>query len=295
MAKYLDFLVSLPANCRSTMPSPREACYVLHPLRSAIEEESGSARDDDDLFKYAIHLLPEVIAEWQAERVNRIDELISAYDLAHVTQQPELAVFNPEALVFKCCHQFLYGRKEMLAHHCSLVQFCQSTKCWRFGPETQPTIDVNRSRHLHSLIVLAGVDNVQDLNLLDPRIVCVTCPVKYRDRVPGRTAMTWRQCVGWVSPDMGPRGSSHPLQLWHCDYLCGSGHPYSVKIIEWQLLSAEETTGVRAREVLHQASQDAWACAHCTAHLEVQLVLDQVCLHLKQQCVFGQMVLFPQW
>jgi hypothetical protein len=211
MAKYHGFLRSLPGDSQSKMPSAREACLILSPLRSAIEEESGSARDDDDLFKYAICLLPEAILEWQARRVNQIDELISAHYIARSTEQAQRASSNPEALVFRCCYRALYGRKEMLAHHCSSVHFTESTKRWKLGTETSPTIDRHQSPDLESLMVLAGVDSVQDLYLSDMRLVCGACSVSYENKVSGRTAMTWRQCVGRVLLDIANKISSHFL------------------------------------------------------------------------------------
>jgi hypothetical protein len=287
MAKYHDFLRLLPGDCQPRMPSAREACLVLSPLRSAIEEESGSSRDDDDLFKYAIYLLPEAILEWQARRVNQIDELISTHDIARSTGQAQPAPSNPEALVFNCCYRSIYGRKEMLAHHCSSVHFTESTKRWRLGTETLPTIDRRMSPRLESLMLLAGVDNVQDLYLSDMRVVCGACPVKYENKVPGRTAMTWRQCVGRVLFYIINEISSRFLQIRHVD----SYHAYSARAFELQLLTAEETAWVRAHEVLHRQDQDGWACAHCTAHLEVQVVKGQVRLHLEQECVFDNIAL----
>jgi hypothetical protein len=217
MAKYREFLKTKLGRCWREMPSAPEACLVLSSLRSAIEEESGMPRDDGVLFQYAILALPDAIAEWRSTRVAAIDQLISVHNAGKGAH--DLA--NPEQIVFNCCHRHCVGPKEALAHHCSGAHYDDIRKQWKLYTGKALGIDARRTRELRSLMMQTKADTVSDLESLDPRVVCMSCSVDYKDQVSGRPAMTWRQCVGLVHLSMvisnllsAAHSHGSPLHLW---------------------------------------------------------------------------------
>ncbi|RDB27250.1 hypothetical protein Hypma_004519 [Hypsizygus marmoreus] len=97
-----------------------------------------------------------------------------------------------------------------------------------------------------------------DVDTLDPRLLCVKCPVAHYRRLNGRKVFTWRECV------------IHAMEMeLHEDHDTHS----------WHLLTPDTTAIIKLHETKYPSTTDkAWSCNHCTIHVS-DLVTRKATLH----------------
>jgi hypothetical protein len=98
--------------------------------------------------------------------------------------------------------QVLIGWEDAIAHHCCLQSPWTCARDVREPTKTNVEYDARGSAAVTSVVLLFNLDPHNTipsiLDKMDPRIMCVTCPIRERRGIRGRLALSWREAVRFL-------------------------------------------------------------------------------------------------
>lgn len=259
--RYTEYTKTLkPEQWTSIMPLP-EVYKLFDDFISSKDDVIGEISKKDALARF-----PRLTLQFMDSEVNRLASLLPKGTDHSVASMDCYARLNLATSVFGCriCQ---FG-------HISGVALCGWTDiCSHMNQKSREPffprlpfphlkLDFNSVGYatstslIRSLGLDPGTTTTEQLDLIDARFFCGTCPILSIRGVRGRKAYTWTECM------------THARQHVVCS---------------WQLLTPEATRFVKEQEPLHPSPvSPAWGCNHCSEHFEQSVSLPSAKVHVNE-------------
>ncbi|EDR15994.1 uncharacterized protein LACBIDRAFT_291826 [Laccaria bicolor S238N-H82] len=210
--------------------------------------------------KDALALFPQLTLKFMDSQVNRLASLLPEGTDYFVPSMDCYSRLNLATSVFGCrlCQ---FGHISGVAL-CGWTNICshinQKSRKYASFPHLKIEFNPDDCATSASLIRSLGLDPAtttqEQLDLIDARFFCGSCPILSMRGVRGRKAYTWTECVGFFAI-----------------------------VVVIQLLTPEATRFVKEQEPLYPSSvSPAWGCNHCSEHFEQSVSLSSAKAHVNE-------------
>ncbi|KAJ6540515.1 hypothetical protein B0H19DRAFT_1175786 [Mycena capillaripes] len=235
----------VPGSPRLYHPPPR-AIESFAPIAQLISEESEKplSRDDPQVAAALVDA-PAFVKTWCVETQTLLASLLPGAD----TEHPDLRLLDRATSVFRMqkpgnsTAPTAIGWEEARVH----LYWCSGLPTVQLVEQELVQFGRRGAATAAALAVLLGLNSdtatAAEMDAVDARLVCGTCPV-----APRRRALSWRECVVHDVENTSSATAPH-------------GEP------SWLLLSPLATTDVRRREEPDDySSLHIWSCMLCTEY-----------------------------